>query len=227
MSYDALFSMSSGLSKPIRVPAGTLADCQSHVASVEKTLGYETTLYLDNPKHWLARNKPKDGVTNEVFCETAMRHNHWVYWLYDRLEEWSKKKPEGKTEKLTPKDAATFWHGLEEIHVPVERWTRDYYQDRMEHLYEVMRGRANEGVTFDPKALTVKQAAAVICLFSEYLDAHDIRLDVPNGHDYLASSYDGGYVWCEKCGPVHPDEEECCRKRGCPLRAEREAEENR
>jgi hypothetical protein len=40
-----------------------------------------------------------------------------------------------------------------------------------------------------------KQAAAVVTLFAEYLDDYDMRLDVPNGHDYLASSYNGGYDW--------------------------------
>ena len=91
----------------------------------------------------------------------------------------------------------------------------------MEHLYEVMRGRKSEGVTFGEKALTTKQAAAVINIFSPYLDHDDRRLDVPNGYDYLASSYDGGYDWCEKCGAMRPEDADACRKRKCPIRAER------
>lgn len=92
-------------------------------------------------------------------------------------------------------------------------------------LYEVMRGRKSEGVTFDEKALTPKQTAKVIILFSEFLDHHDIRLDVPNGRDQLASSTDGGYDWCEKCGAMDPDDVPDCRKRGCPLRKELALEE--
>lgn len=64
----------------------------------------------------------------------------------------------------------------------------------------------------------------MINLFAEFLDKHDLRLDCPNGHDTLKSSYDGGYTWCEKCGPV--DENDLnfqaahCPKRGCPIKAD-------
>ena len=58
-------------------------------------------------------------------------------------------------------------------------------------------------------------------IFSTFLDKDDRRLDVPKGYDYLASSYDGGYTWCEKCGAVLPEDADACRKRKCPIRAER------
>ena len=90
----------------------------------------------------------------------------------------------------------------------------------MEVLYDVMRGNENEGITFGEKKLTPKQASAVVRLFSEFLDKHDRRLDVPNGHDYLASSYDGGYWWCEKCGAITYDDAESCGKRKCPYEIE-------
>ena len=108
--------------------------------------------------------------------------------------------------------------------MPPERWTDDYFRDRMEHLYEVMRGRESEGVTFDAKPLTEKQAASIIRIFDQFLDPCDLRLDVPNGRDYLASSSDGGYDWCEKCGPMVWDDVGDCRKRGCPLLKELKAE---
>jgi len=72
----------------------------------------------------------------------------------------------------------------------------------------------------DAKALTPKQAAMVIRIFEQWLDPADLRLDVPKGYDHLESSYDGGYVWCEKCGAVSPDEAYSCKKRGCPIRDE-------
>jgi hypothetical protein len=114
--------------------------------------------------------------------------------------------------------------------VPTERWTAEYYKERMDCLYAVMRGRETEGVSLDVKALTVKQAAAVARLFAEFLDPGDNRLDVPHGHDYLASSYDGGYYWCagEDAKPsgcyraVHPDDIGDCRRRKCPLKEEDE-----
>lgn len=142
--------------------------------------------------------------------------------MYEDFGEWHAKPPPAPNETLTVEDARSFWHALESrIDVPAQRWTSDYYQERMEHLYEVMRGRPSEGVTFGTKALTPKQAAEVVVLFSEFLDDHDIRLDVPLGHDGLRSSADGGYVWCEKCGAITDDDVEACRKRKCPIRAER------
>lgn len=102
-------------------------------------------------------------------------------------------------ETITPDDARTFWYGLELLSVTPDRWTSDYYRGRMEHLYEVMRGRANEGVTFNARAITTKQAAAVINLLEVYLDRSDLRLEAPKGCDDLASSYYGEYEWCDKC----------------------------
>ena len=49
MSYHCFFSLTTGLTKPMLVPAGTLARMRHHVAHVESTLGFETTKYLDNP----------------------------------------------------------------------------------------------------------------------------------------------------------------------------------
>lgn len=88
----------------------------------------------------------------------------------------------------------------------------------MGSLYEVMRGRPSEGITFDVKALTPAQAGAVIRLFEQFLDTHDVRLEVPHGYDHLASSLDGGYQWCNKCfRPMAPEDGAGCRRRKCPL----------
>lgn len=220
MSYHPFFSMSTGFKKAIVVPAGTVKRCQDHVAGVESLLGIKSERYRRNPRHWI-RPIPIEGVSDEVLCKTAMEHNAWVRHFFTKTQEWSKAKPTGDTEKMTPRDAQTFWHGLEDIKVPTERWTDEYYRDRMNHLYEVMRGNESEGVTFDEKPLTPRQAAQVINMFS-FLDPGDARLDVPRGCDYLASSEDGGYDWCERsgCGAMHPDDWPHCLKRGCPIRAE-------
>jgi hypothetical protein len=236
------------------VPAGTLRAIQDHVAWVESELKIELEVY-NGETRWRRLSHPfGEGVSDDTLCKVAGTHNKWVRWLYEKFDEWSgamrqKKAPEGvwekqrwgnerwnlvtfghegfpPPEKLTPEQAQTFWRALHEISVPPSRWTRELYVDRMEHLYGVMRGREHEGVTFNArKPLSPKQAAAVVTLFAEYLDDYDMRLDVPNGHDYLASSYDGGYDWCEKCGPAHPDEGGQCRTKACPLRAERDADE--
>ncbi len=223
MSFNVFFGMSTGLSKTVRVPIGTLATMQNHVAEVEATLGIVTTQYLDNPPRWDCFKMDFTDVDDEVLCQTVEDHNRIVRWFYDRLTKCSE-NPTAVGEDLTPEQAATFWHGLSEIRVPVERWDNDYYRARMEAAYEVMRGRESEGMTFDSDALTVEQANAVILLFSQWLDRGDIRLEVPNGHDYLASSYSGEYDWCEQCGAIDESDVEDrianCSCETCPIRAQ-------
>lgn len=213
MSYHTFFSMSSGLSGPLKVPKGTLESIMKHVKSVEETLGFQIHEYNGVKYQWMQHTMKE--VSDKVLCEIAEDHNRRIRYLYEQLGEWSQKPP-AEFEVITPEDAQQFWYSLHDITVPPERWTREYYVARMESLYEVMRGRESEGVTFGEKPLTERQAAQVINLFSAFLDGNDCRLDVPKGHDYLASSYDGGYVWCEKCGAVTDDHMDSCRKRGCP-----------
>jgi hypothetical protein len=231
MAYNVFFAFSSGLTKRLRVPAGTKRAIMEHVEEVEQVLGLKRSKYKDNPVHWdYFDPEYRNGfpsVDDEVLCETVLEHNAWVRRCYRQFGEWAKEPFKGgkgkRGEWITPKDAETFWRGFQELDVGPSRWTGEYYISRMESLYEVMRGRESEGVTFGAKALTPQQAAAVVNIFSPFLDHNDRRLDVPNGHDYLASSYDGGYSWCEKCGPAHPDDADHCSKRGCPIRAERRA----
>lgn len=221
MSFCVFFDLSVGLSEPIQVPKGTLDRILDHVRSVETVLGYETEQYLENPRHW-KNTKPADIVTDEIFCEAAEEHNRFVRWLYDAIGEWQKTPP-AESETITIEDARQFWHGLRIIEVPAHRWTGDYYRARMEALYEAMRGREGEGILFDEKPLTPKQAAQVIILFSGFLDSDDLRLDVPKDCDHLASSSDGGYIWCERCGAVTESRATGCRKRKCPVRDEFDA----
>jgi hypothetical protein len=221
MSVRVFFSFSTGLAVTLTVPAGTKQALLAHVEEVESILGLKRSKYKDNPVHWdhwdpeYRAGFPK--VTDELLCETVESHNDWVRYTYRRFEEWSAHPVEGG-EEITPEDATLFWHGFQELHVPPRRWTADYYRARMESLYEVMRGRESEGASFDVKALTPVQASAVIRIFEPYLDSHDLRLEAPHGHDYLASSYDGGYSWCDKCfRAMTPDDGACCRRRKCPL----------
>lgn len=241
MSVRVYFGFSWRLAKTLTVPKGTKAEAIAHVEEVERTLNLKRVPpYKGNikaygplyPADWDYR-RDWSGIEDKLLCETVEKHNAWVRWIYDRFAEWSKTpfKPTlwvKETEKLTPRDARKFWHGLTLLDVPPERWTRDYYRARMEAIYQSMRGTETEGRSFDAKALTEQQAGAVLNLFSEFLDNHDLRLDVVqrpgrgfNGLDRLASSYDGGYDWCEKCfKPIDPDCIGECRRRGCPLRRE-------
>jgi len=224
MSFHTFFMLTTGLSKPMQVPIGTKASIIAHVEEVERVLGLKRTQYLTNPVHWdhfdaAFRNGFPD-VDDKTLCETVENHNVWVRRLYSDMGEWSSNPPtDGET--ITPEDASEFWHGLQQLEVHPHRWTADYYRARMETLYEVMRGRPTDGISFDTKALTVKQAAAVIRIFDQYLDPGDMRLDVPDGYDYLASFDDGGYDWCDTCfKPIHPDCVWECKRRKCSLKEE-------
>lgn len=217
MSFHVFFSFSTGLAQPLSVPKGTKAEILAHVEEVERVLGLERTKFGDNPAHWTHWNRNFDKVPDDLLCKTVEKHNRFVQRLYEQLEAWTR-EPVADGEQLTPEDAAEFWHGLEMLKVPPARWNREYYRARMDELYEVMRGREAVGMSLDARTLTPRQAAAVVRIFDQYLDPNDDRLDVPHGYDHLASSYDGGYDWCDKCcRPIHPDDNGCGRRK-CPLR---------
>lgn len=217
MSYCVLFDFSTGLSAPLTVPLGTKEQCLERVNSVERTLGIKRTQYEDNPPHWDHwDDEYRQGfpsVDDKTLCDTAEEHNGWVRWLYGRLAEWSE-NPVAGGELLTPEDATEFWPGLRMVSVSPERWTDSYYQERMQGIYETMRGRGSEGMSIDDiTPLSPEQANAVICLFSQYLDTGDIRLEVMKDCDHLSNSNE--YRWCEKCGAVDPYR--FCDNEGCPL----------
>jgi len=206
--------MAAGLSKTLKVPIGTKKSIQNHIEWIESTLNIEREKYLDNPERW----KYSDylDIKNDLLCKSADEHNDFVIELYENMARWTKNEPL-EFEEITDEDFKSFLPGLNLISVKSERWTGEYYTKRMETLYEVMRGRETDGITFGEKPLTPKQAAQVISLFSEFFDHYDRGLDVPKDCDYLASSYDGGYEWCEKCGAITYEHSINCRKRGCPL----------
>lgn len=217
MSYHVFFAFSVGLKESIWAPRGTLEGIWRHIEHVEKTLELTPTRYRANNAHW---QHPRGGwvdIERGLLCKTVREHNDWVRRFYDDLALWAKSPVEGGDE-ITPRIADAFWHGLEILSVPPARWDKDYYRNRMEHLYEVMRGNTHEGVTFDAPKLTPKQAGAVINLFS-FLDPDDLRLDVPKGCDYLASLHYGEYEWCSRCGAVENDYAANCRRRGCDVQA--------
>lgn len=222
MAFHVFFAFSTGLAKTIYAPKGTKAAIDEHVKWIEGTLNLEREQYLDNPVHWNSRNR-FDGIADDVLCAAVKEHNAWVRKMYERFGEWSKATPKKPREAITARDAKKFWHVLETLDVPLDRWNMDYYRDRMAHLYDVMRGQESEGVTFGEKALTPRQAAEVINIFSTYIDEWDLRLDVPKDRDYLASSYDGGYSWCYKCFRPIAEDDLDCKKRGCPIMSERDS----
>ena len=210
MSYNVFFSLAAGLRRTQIVPRGTLRALQEHVAWVERELQIEVETYRGETR-WRRFGRPYgEGVSDATLCAVAMAHNRWVRELHRLFGVWAEARrtqtpPAGvwerrswgdgpwtlvtfghtdapPPERLTPKQATTFWRALHEIDVPPERWTADYYRNRMEHLYEVLRGRPSEGVSFDARTpLTPEQAAGVIVHVEKWLDRHELLLDVPRG----------------------------------------------
>lgn len=216
MSYHVFFAFSTGLKEPITAPKGTLASILRHVESVEETLGLKRSQYMDNPVHWDTWDENYrlgfPHVDDETLCKTVLEHNAWVRRLYADIAKWAS-DPVADGETITAEDAQTFWHGLQMLRVKPDRWTGEYYRSRMEHYYEVMRGREDEGVSWPAPKLSPKQAGAVIWLLADLLDHDDIRLEVARGNDHLSSGDE--YTWCSKCGAVTDEDANACRKRDC------------
>lgn len=214
MSYHVFFGFAAGIKKTLKVPKGTKASIEQHIEEIESTLNIKREKYKNNPATW-AHNDFKD-IGDKLLCNMAEEHNDWVRRVYYMLGKYSNSPAKGG-ELLGPRAFAKYLPALTTIEVKPQRWTGDYYTNRMQALYEVMRGRESEGIFPEDKPLTERQAANVIRLFSEFLDTDDRRLDIPKGRDYLASSYDGGYEWCEKCGAITYEDSQHCTKRSCPL----------
>ena len=243
MPIEPRFMFSTGLKSPMTVPAGTLADAQEHVQDVQETLGLVVTKHMDNPARW-RDTTPTVEITDEELCDLAREHNEWIDELWENLGKWHESPPTGETETLTPEDAATFWHGTRKIKVPLERWDRRYYRERMEEVYNILRGQDVAGVHWGEKPLTPRQAAGVLWLISEHLgiDVGDQRLEAPREWVWSrkarrmklvqldeiqpSNGYDGnGYEWCERCGAVATDSEvetDCPRRKSqCPVKRDR------
>ena len=241
MSVETRFMFTQGLSKPVQVQAGTLAMIESHKAMLVEIFDLG-----DDPSewHWAVREKLRTRsvpashgldrvpareddaglLTDKHVREIASAHQRFVDTIWARMLPEKPEPLRGDQETISVDRAAEFWPVLTlSIKVPYWRWTAEHYHDRMEHAYEVMRGRSSEGEHFDQEPLRVRQANAVIRVFSRWMDEHDVRLEVPNGHDELKRSDDGGYSWCENCGAideweVRSEAARCERAKDCPLR---------
>lgn len=238
MSVETRFTLTQGLLRPIQVQAGTLAKLEAHKAMIVEIFGLG-----DDPTQWSwtirdklrtrsvpashgldrvpAREDDAGLLTDTHVQEIASAHQRFLELMWARFSDPAL---DGESETITVEQAAEVWPVLTlSIQVPFWRWTAEHYHERMEHAYEVMRGRSSAGEHFDEEALTARQANAVILVFSRWMDTHDIRLEVPVGHDVLKRGDTSGYDWCEHCGAIDEDEtramaSQCERGKECPLR---------
>lgn len=188
------------------------------------------------PDHWTAklpgaleRHHLKQWRT--IACDRIRRHRRTVQALYEELtvEGQAKLVAEaamGRTDAVTwtPEEAAELWHATDLEQVPMELWDEDYERETMERMYEVLRGRGDGQYGIRGRKLTEEQAGAVVWLVEVMLDlphADSLRLEVPHGHDGLASTDE--YDWCSRCGAIANDDlrsrlRTCPKRKKCELR---------
>lgn len=175
------------------------------VNETERKLGIRRE-YYEGSCRWNHFPLVAKTVSDEDYCDAVEKHNSMVRWFYEECSVAGKEATEQRPEGISPEMAKNLFIGLQQLRVPPEKWTSEYYQARMEAIYSTLRGRSEEGMTFDSEPLSINQARDVIVLFSQFLDSHDIRLEVCKGHDGLTNSYSEGYFWCQKCGAVDYDD---------------------
>ncbi len=173
------------------------------------------------PEWWLADRERDKRIAGMALA--VRLHNQDVMWIYQDLVKWQKHTwKRGESERITVAQSQEFWGGLAILDLPRELWDREHYTDHMEHLHELLTTGQSRGTHLDCKPFNPKQASALINLFEDQIDqwGFDARFDIPldenlKPYDTIASSHDGGYDWCSKCGPIHTDDFHA-RCRICP-----------
>lgn len=205
MSFMVFFDLSVGFNRTLYFREGTYSRVLLAVNRTERRLGIRRE-YYEGVCRWNDWPLVSKSVDDKDYCQAVEEHNAMVRHFYEECSEAKAKPTKHRTEGITPYMAQNLFIGLRQLTVPAEKWTYEYYQSRMEAIYDTLRGRSQEGMTFDSPPLSIEQARDVICLFAQYLDSHDIRLEVCKGHDSLTNSYSEGYFWCSKCGAVDYDD---------------------
>lgn len=205
MSFFVYFDFSVGFNTTLFFRKGTYERVLLAVNETERRLGIRREYYEGSCRwnHWPLVAKT---VSDKDYCDAVEKHNSIVRWFYEECSKASNEATKQRPEAISPDMATNLFIGLQQLTVPVQKWTYEYYQARMEAIYDTLRGRPEEGMTFDSEPLSIEQARDVVVLFAQYLDSHDIRLEVCKGHDSLTNSYSEGYFWCSKCGAVDYDD---------------------
>lgn len=188
--------------------------------SMLETAGPEVDRTLSQ---WHLKDRERDALI-ECMSQAVLRHNDYVMQLYEDLTKWQGRRwKRGEAETITVPQSVEFWGGLQILEFPRELWTRNHFTEHMQHLHELLTTGESRGVSLDCKPFNPKQASALLKLLEDELDQwnFDMRFDIPldenlKPYDMIVASYDGGYDWCERCGPIHTDDFRA-RCAVCPL----------
>lgn len=198
---------------PSYTPEGEKQRPGWHWSSTERSMLDKAGPPVDREQnHWWLQDRERDERISRI-SSVVRAHNDRVRGLYEDITKWQEKKwKRGEVEKITPKMANEFWGGLTFLDLPRELWTREHFVDHMEHLYVLLSTGSSRGQNLDCPPFDGDQTSALINVFEDELDqwGFDCRFEVPldenlKRYDFLASSYDGGYDWCEDCGPIYSD----------------------
>lgn len=135
--------------------------------------------------------------SNETMCWFMRHHNRLAKEIWNHLENDCKSNEE--LIDVTPEMAREVGYYEDkygnqrmelftEVTVPHSRWTPQYYVEEMNLKFDELQ----------EKGLTKEQAFECILTFEEYLDKHDVRIELPKGDDTLYAGDD--CVFCEKEG---------------------------
>lgn len=239
MSYRVFFSFSTSLSQNLRVPKGTLAKITEQIRATEEMLGLTRTptytpkgekqkpgwQWLDTEREMRKKLGPRPASeghqwwlaqrdwdkTKEAMGWRVRGHNEFVRGLYDDIVRWSKDRLKGRgTETITVGQSAEFWGGLAIIEWPRELWSKEFFTDHMEHLFDLLTRGESRGRSLGCAPYNLRQADCLIRMLEDELDqwGYDLRFAVPltarlQPYDFIRCSHDGGYDWCSRCGPIH------------------------
>lgn len=181
------------------------------VADMVAQAGEKTS--TTEPQWWL-RDREREARISDIHAAVFNGHESFIEQLYENLGKWAKDGlPVGQeTEVLTAEESLQWMPAMVRLHWPSELMTRDVYMEYMRHVGEVLCGRESRGIQLDCEPLTLRQKAALLTFIESETDVggYDLRAafpldeDLEDGYD-VAFSYDGGYDWCSKCGPIHSD----------------------
>lgn len=199
MSDHVYFEFSTGFSKPVQVPKGTLNLIWNSIQHTEHVLGLRRKptytpegepqrpgwswdsperamldmagTYADTstPQWWL-HNRQRDQKIREM-GETVIGHNEFVRDLYHDLTRWHDREwNPGESETITVEQSRDFWGGLRILEFPRELWDREFYTYHMEHLHALLTTGESKGVVLDCEPFDATAAEALIHLFDAELD---------------------------------------------------------
>lgn len=203
------FAFSEGLKQDIYVSKKTIEYVMHKVGLQMDTLDISDIAEIPDMsslERFAEKHFEQGHRGDEAICEFASEQCKLVEMAYDMVQKATPEPTTENTALLTQGDFKAILPMLKQVDVPIERWSKDYHRERMDEVYEILRGRPTDKVSWEIPPLTEEQAAGVVWLIDVVLgvDRHQNDLAVCKGQDHISDTNE--YHWCEKCGAVDYDD---------------------